>query len=107
MYGTTQSGLVSAAYEHGCDFAQNHPGDTRLMTLDFGAARRIDDNTWGALAFSGVRFGNAAILAALEAAADGHHNCYTGLGETIIAYGNSNYHMTASGMSTGKTWAWK
>ena len=104
MYGTTQSGLASAAYDHGCYFARNHPGDTRLMTLDFGAARQIDLDTWGALDFSGMRFGNDVILGALKAAADGHHNCYTGMGGTIIAYGNSNYHMTGSGMSASDAW---
>jgi hypothetical protein len=104
MYGTSLSGLESAAYSHGCSFAQHHPGGTRVMTLDFGAARRIDASTWGALDFSGARFSNADILAALKSAADGHHNCYTGIGSTIIAYGNSNYHMSGAGMSTSDAW---
>src|ERR671930_557891 len=57
-----------------------------------------------ALDFSGVRFTNADILAALEAAANGHHNCYTGVGSTIVSYGNSNYHMAASGMTRRDAW---
>jgi hypothetical protein len=104
VYGTTPSGLESAAYNHGCSFASSHPGGTRLLNLDFGAARKIDADTWGAVDFSGVRFGNSTILEALKAAADGHHNCYTGVGSTIIAYGNSNYHMTGAGMTTTEAW---
>src|SRR4051794_40605289 len=26
IYGTTQSGLESAAYDHGCAYAESHPG---------------------------------------------------------------------------------
>ena len=66
MYGTTLSGLQSNAYSHGCSFAQHHPGGFRLLMLDFGAARKIDSNTWGALDFSGVRFSNPDILSALK-----------------------------------------
>jgi hypothetical protein len=104
MYGTTLGGLQSNAYSHGCNFAQNHPGGNRLMVLDFGAARQIDSDTWGALDFSGVRFSNPEILSALESAADGHHNCWTGTGSTIVAYGNSNYDMSGAGMSTSDAW---
>ncbi len=104
MYGTTPSGLESAAYNHACSFASNHPGGTRLLNHDFGAARKIDADTWGALDFSGVRFSNSSILEAMKAAADGHHNCYTGVGGTIVAYGNSNYHMTGTGMTTIDAW---
>src|SRR5438552_11664105 len=99
MYGTTPAGLRANAYSHGCYFAQHHPGGTRLMVIDFGAARKIDSNTYGALDFSGVRFGNPDILNALKGAADGHHACYTGNGFTTVAYGNSNYRMLASGMT--------
>src|SRR5262249_51820618 len=60
--------------------------------------------TLGALDFSGVRFANADILAAIEAATNGHHNCYTGVGGTIVSYGNSNYHMSASGMTRLDAW---
>ena len=100
MYGTTLSALQSNAYSHGCTFAQHHPGGFRLLMLDFGGARKIDANTWGALDFSGVRFSNPDILSALESAANGHHNCWTGTGDTTIAYGNSNYHMSSSGMTS-------
>jgi hypothetical protein len=57
-----------------------------------------------ALDFSGVRFSNPDILAALEAAANGHHNCYTGIGNTIVSYGNSNHHMSGSGMTSSDAW---
>jgi hypothetical protein len=100
MYGTTPGGLESAAYNHACAFASDHPGGTRVLNLDFGAARKIDADTWGALDFSGVRFTNSSILEAMKAAADGHHNCYRGAGGTIVAYGNSNYRMTDAGMTT-------
>src|SRR5262249_25235152 len=95
MYGTTPSGLASNAYNHGCYFGSHHPAGNRLMLLDFGAARKIDASTWGALDFSGVRFSNSEILSALESAADGHHNCFNGTGSTVVAYGNSNYHMSS------------
>lgn len=104
MYGTTLSGLQSNAYSHGCSFAQHHPGGFRVMMLDFGAARKIDSNTWGALDFSGVRFSNPDILSALKSGADGHHNCWTGTGDTTIAYGNTNYNMSGVGMSTTDAW---
>ena len=104
MYATTERGLEATAYRHACYFAQHHPGGTRLMVLDFGAARKIRAHTLGALDFSGVRFANAQILEALQAATNGHHNCYTGVGRTIVSYGNSNYHMAASGMTRRDAW---
>lgn len=57
--------------------------------LDFGAARKVDANTWGAIDFSNTLFSNPSILSALKSAADGHHNYYV-RGSTIIACGNSN-----------------
>lgn len=104
MYATTARGLEATAYRHGCYFAQHHPVGNRLMVLDYGAARKITARTYGALDFSGVRFGNPDILSALEAAANGHHNCYTGVGGTIVSYGNSNYHLAASGMTRLDAW---
>jgi hypothetical protein len=100
MYGTTLSGLQANANSHGCYFAQHHPGGNRTMLLDFGAARKIDANTWGAIDFSSTTFSNPSILAALKSGADGHHNCYTGTGTTDILYGNTNYHMSNVGMSS-------
>lgn len=105
MYGTSAAALESAAYGHGCAFARSHPGGDRLLLLDFGAARKLDADTWGAVDFSGVRFGNPDILAALQAAANGHHNCWTGVGRTTIAYGTSNYHLSSDGHMTA-TDAW-
>ena len=103
MYGSTLAGLEATAKDHGCSFATNHPGGNRLMVLDFGAARKVDADTWGAIDFSDTRFGNPSILAAMKSAADGHHNCYQG-GSTVIAYGNSNYNMSGSGMDTSDAW---
>ena len=104
MYGTTLSGLQSNAYNHGCYFAQHHPGGNRTMLLDFGAARKLDASTWGAIDFSNTTFSNPSILAALKSGADGHHNCYTGTGSTVVLYGNTNYHMSNAGMSTSDAW---
>lgn len=98
VYATTLEGLKAEAYNRGCSFARNHPGSERVLLLDFGAARRTGTSSWGALSFGGHLFSNAEILAGLKAAADGHHNCYV-RGETIVAYGNSNYHMSSSGMT--------
>ena len=104
MYGSSASALQSYAYARGCDFAEAQPGTSiRVLLLDFGAARKLDSSTWGAVDFSNTRFSNAAILAALERAADGYHNCHR-RGGVDIAYGNSNYHLSGSGMSGADAW---
>jgi hypothetical protein len=68
------------------------------MILDFGAARDVGGG-WGTIDFSNTVLSNGTILTALENASDGVHNCYT-QGTNIITYGNSNYNLSASGMST-------
>jgi hypothetical protein len=98
MYATTPSSLKSEAYYHGYNYARRHPGGTRLMVLDFGAARKLGSSTWGALSFGNAAFSNPQILAALQSAADGVHDGYV-FGATIVAYGNSNYRMSGAGMS--------
>lgn len=104
MYGTTQSSLNYGAYHHGYDYARNEPaGEFRLMMLDFGAARKLDSTTWGAIDFSGKLFSNSQILDALKSAADGFH-AGNSSGTTAIAYGNSNYHMSGSGMGNSAAW---
>jgi len=104
MYGSSAGDLESYAYSRGCGFAQKQPGGTlRVLLLDFGAARKLDSSTWGAVDFSNTRFSNADILAALKRAADGYHNCHV-RGSVDIAYGNSNYHLVASGMSGTDAW---
>jgi hypothetical protein len=104
MYGSSASDLKSYAYAHGCDFAQAQPGSgIRVLLLDFGAARKLDSSTWGAVDFSNTRFSNADILAALERAADGYHNCHV-RGGVDIAYGNTNYNLAKSGMSGTDAW---
>lgn len=105
VYGSSAADLKSYAYARGCDFAQAQPGaTTRVLLLDFGAARKLDPSTFGAVDFSNTRFSNADILAALERAADGYHNCHV-RGSVDIAYGNSNYHLAASGMSSTDVWS--
>jgi hypothetical protein len=104
MYGTTTSGLVSVANQNGCVWAKNQPdNETAIMLLDFGAPRRLLDGSYGAIDFSNATFSNADILVALKSASDGYHNCHV-RGGAIIEYGNSNYHMSNSGMTTTDAW---
>jgi hypothetical protein len=104
MYGGSASDLKWYAYDHGCDFASQQPGTgLRILLLDFGAARKLDSNTWGAVDFSNTRFSNADILGALKRAADGYHDCHV-RGSVDIVYGNSNYHLSGSGMSSTDAW---
>jgi hypothetical protein len=100
MYATSFDGLKAEALSHGQHFAENHPGGDRLMLLDFGAARKLGSSNWGTISFGNgsTPFSNCEILAALKAAADGVHKGWF-TGSTTIAYGNSNYHMSNSGMS--------
>jgi hypothetical protein len=104
VYGSSPDELRSNAYAHGCAFAQGQPGtNMRVLLLDFGAARKLDSSTWGAVDFSNTRFSNADILAALERAADGYHNCHV-RGSVDIVYGTSNFHLSSSGMSGSDAW---
>jgi hypothetical protein len=104
MYGASATDLRSYAYAHGCSFAQFQPNSAvRVMLLDFGAARRLNSSTWGAVDFSNTTFSNADILGALKRAADGYHNCHV-RGGVDIAYGTSNYHLSNSGMSATDAW---
>jgi hypothetical protein len=103
-YGSSPGDLESYTYARGCDFAKDQPAaNLRRLLLDFGAARKLDSNTWGAVDFSNTTFSNAEILAALERAADGYHNCHV-QGSVDIVYGNSNYHLSDSGMSSSDAW---
>ena len=74
-----------------------------MLLLDFGAARKLNVGTWGTIDFSNTTVSNADILAALKAAADGYHNCHV-RGSVEVVYGNSNYHLSASGMSSADAW---
>jgi hypothetical protein len=104
VYGSSPAALASYAYARGCDFAKRQPGNgVRLMLLDFGAARKLGTGTWGTIDFSNTSVSNADILAALEQAADGYHNCHV-RGSADILYGNSNYHLSNSGMSATDAW---
>ena len=58
----------------GRTFARRQPSGTdRVFMLDFGAARKVDSDTWGVLGFSGTYFANGQVLQALESASDGYH----------------------------------
>jgi len=104
MYGASAGDLRSNAYLHGCDFARAQPGTSlRILLLDFGAARKLDASTWGAVDFGNTTFSNAEILAALERSADGYHNCHV-RGSVDVLYGTSNYQLSGSGMSTSDAW---
>jgi hypothetical protein len=104
VYGSSPGELASYAYARGCAFARAQPGGgLRLMLLDFGAARKLNAGTWGTIDFSNTTVSNADILAALKGAADGYHNCHV-RGSVDILYGNSNYHLSASGMSSADAW---
>jgi hypothetical protein len=104
VYGSSPAALQSYAYARGCDFAKGQPSASlRLLLLDFGAARKLSAGSWGALDFSNATVSNSDILAALQRAADGYHNCHV-RGAVDIVYGNSNYHLSGSGMSTTDAW---
>jgi hypothetical protein len=104
VYGSWPSELASYAYARGCAFARSQPSSgLRLMLLDFGAARKLTAGTWGTVDFSDTTVSNADIVTALEAAADGYHTCHV-RGSADILYGNSNYHLSGSGMSTTDAW---
>ena len=104
VYGTSPAALSSYAYARGCDFAKAQPGNgLRILLLDFGAARKLGASSWGAIDFSNTTFSNADIVTALERAADGYHNCHV-RGSVDIVYGNSNYRLSGSGMSSTDAW---
>jgi hypothetical protein len=104
MYGSSPSALRSYAYARACDFAEAQPdASIRVLLLDFGAARKLSSSTSGSVDFSNTTFSNSEILAALEQAADGYHNCHVRGGVDIV-YGNSNYHLSGSGMSGTDAW---
>ena len=104
VYGSSPAALASYAYARGCDFARSQPGSgLRLLLLDFGAARELGSGAWGAIDFSDTAFSNSEILAALERAADGYHNCHV-RGAVDILYGNSNYHLSGSGLTGTDAW---
>ena len=104
LYGSSPAALAAYAHARGCDFAKDQPGGgLRLMLLDFGAARKLSSGTWGTIDFSNTTVSNSDILAALKAAADGYHNCHV-RGAVDILYGNSNYHLSDSGMSSADAW---
>ncbi len=104
MYGPTVTALVNGAYADGRVYAGAQSDfKTDIMLLDFGAARKLPSGDFGAIDFSGTTFSNASILLALERAADGYHDNHV-KGGVVIEYGNSNYRMSNSGMSTTDVW---
>jgi hypothetical protein len=104
MYGTTVTALQNGAKTDGCLFATNQPDSkTDIMLLDFGAARKLSNGDFGVVDFSNTIFSSGNVLLALEKAADGYHNCHV-KGGVIISFGNSNYHLSNSGMSNADAW---
>jgi hypothetical protein len=104
IYATSEKGAHHAGYYDGERYAQTQPDETeRVLMLDFGAARKLDTDTWGVLNFSGAYLSNADVLQGLEGAADGYHDGRSA-GQVLIAYGNSNYHLSSHGMGTSNTW---
>lgn len=104
VYGSSVSTLRHNAYLAARHYASVQPAQTiRVLMLDFGAARKLDANTWGVLGFSGTYFKNSDVLQALKSAADGYHDGNSN-GQVLISYGNSNYHLSNSGMSSGAAW---
>jgi hypothetical protein len=104
VYGSTAGAAAHQVYYNAKNYAGAQPaGTTRVLMFDFGAARKVDSNTWGALDFSGTLLGNGAILQALESASDGYHDGNSS-GQVRISYGNSNWHLSSNGMGTSNTW---
>jgi hypothetical protein len=104
VYGSSPAALGSYTYARACDFAKSQPGSgARILLFDFGAARKLAVGAWGAIDFSNTTFSNPDIVTALERAADGYHNCHV-RGSVDIVYGNSNYHLSGSGMSSTDAW---
>jgi hypothetical protein len=104
IYGTSLAGVEGNANGDACRFATTQPDtQTAIMLLDFGAARNFGSTSFGSLDFSGTLFSNYDIEQALQAAADGYHACHV-RGGAIIEYGNSNYELSNSGMSTTDAW---
>ena len=89
MTATNVKDLVSQATHNACVFAKRQPKAPRLMLLDFGAARKYRDGTFGASLREIRRFRNAGILKALKAASRSYHRCHR-KGAATIAYGNTN-----------------
>lgn len=105
--GASAGAVEQNAYNDACAYAHAKPPLGSLLMLDFGAAR-TSGSTYGTIDFSNNHFlSNSTILAALESASNGVHNCYgSDTGTIAIAYGTSNYQMTQSGMTTASATAW-
>ncbi len=71
FFDTTAASLQTDSFNRGKLFSQNSPGGTRLLTLDYGAARDVPSpgsGAWGTQIFgnSGVEYTNSQLLSALE-----------------------------------------
>jgi hypothetical protein len=104
VYASSGRGAQHVGYVDGRVYAQTQPDNTnRVLMLDFGGARKLDADTFGVINFSGAYLSNADVLQGLEGAADGYHDGHSG-GQVLIAYGNSNYHLSSHGMGTNNAW---
>ncbi len=102
FFDCSTSTVAGHSYTDGQSFSQHNPGGNRLLVLDYGGARVVGTG-FGTQTFcttQNVYLTNTQILTALESAADGVHAGYTGVGSTIVAYGNSNSNMTGHGMTS-------
>jgi hypothetical protein len=81
--------LARQAKHSACEFAKRQPKSPRLLLLDFGAAQKYRDGTFGASLRGVRRFRNGGILKSLKAAARSYHRCHR-KGSVTIAYGNTN-----------------
>jgi hypothetical protein len=81
--------LTRQAKHSACEFAKRQPKSPRLLLLDFGAAQKYRDGTFGASLRGVRRFRNGGILKALKGAARTYHRCHR-KGSATIAYGNTN-----------------
>lgn len=89
MTATNVDDLKRQARNDACAFAKHQPRGSRVMLLNFGAAREYSDGSFGADLRQLHRFRNTAILKALQNAATGYKKCHR-RGSATIAYGNTN-----------------
>jgi hypothetical protein len=89
MTATNVDDLRRQARHNACAFAKHQSGGSRVMLLDFGAAREYSDGSFGADLRKVHRFRNTAILKALQNAATSYKKCHV-RGSATIAYGNTN-----------------
>src|SRR5262245_44200963 len=76
MTAANVTDLARQARHSACEFAKRQPKSPRLLLLDFGAAQKYRDGTFGASLRGIRRFRNGGILKALKTAARAYHRCH-------------------------------